>query len=131
MKTKDVVANFELLNKVRIGFIKCEPNKTKRFWKLLGHYLSYPFVWIWYNIRDWRTLLIFFIVCAVISVEVWLPYLLGVISWRTDFSKWCFGIGSTLWLWWLLPGTPFLPLCIGITIGIKAIFNKIKNKTKK
>lgn len=78
------------------------------------------------SMRDWRTFLIFAIVCLVISIEVWLPYLLGVITWGTDFSKWCFGIGSTLWLWWLLPGTPFLPLCIGITIGVKAIFNKIK-----
>lgn len=126
MKAKELEKQFELINKVRLGFIKNDPNKKRRFWRLLWHYISFPFVWIWYNIRDWRTFLIFAIVCLVISVEVWLPYLLGVITWGTDFSKWCFGIGSTLWLWWLLPGTPFLPLCIGITIGVKAIFNKIK-----
>lgn len=126
MKAKELEKQFDLLNKVRLGFIKSDQNKFRRFWRLLGHYLSFPFVWIWYNIRDWRTFLIFGIVCLVVSVEVWLPYLLGFITWGTDFSKWCFGVGSAMWVWWLLPGTPFLPLCIGITIGVKAIFNKIK-----
>lgn len=128
MKTnaKDLEKQFRLLNKVRLGFIKVEPNKTKRFWLLVWHYVSFPFVWIWNNLKDWRTFLIFFIVCATISCEVWVPYLLGVITWGTEFSAWCFGIGSTLWAWWLLPGTPFLPLCIVITIGIKGLLNKIK-----
>lgn len=128
MKAKDLDKNFKLLNKVRVAFIKQEPNKTKRFFKLLGHYLSFPFIWMWNNLKDWRTFLIFGIVCAVISCEVWIPYLMGFITWGTDFSAWCFGIASTMWLWWLLPGTPFLPLCIAITIGIKALFNKIKTK---
>ena len=113
---------FKIINKVRIGFIKAEPNKTKRFFRLLLHYITFPFIWIWHNLRDWKTLVIFIIVCLVVSSEVWVFYLIGLITWGTSFSSWCFGIGTFLWGWWLLPGTPFIPLCIGITLGIKAIF---------
>lgn len=110
------------------ALIRQEPNKFKRFWKWVWFLLSFPFIWIWVNIRDWKTAIIFIIVVVVVSIEVWLPYLLGVITWGSDFSKWCFGIGSACWIFWIGPGTPFIPLCIGITIGIKALFNKIKGK---
>ena len=103
--------------------IKSEP---KHFWKLMWFYFKKPFVWLKDNIKDWRTFLIFGIVCAVVSCEVWLPYLMGFITWGTDFSKWCFGIASACWLFWLGPGTPFLPICIGLTILIKSLFNKIR-----
>lgn len=103
--------------------IKSEP---KHFWKLVWFYIKKPFVWLKDNIKDWRTALIFGIVFLVLSSEVWVPYLLGIISWGTDFSKWCFGIASACWLFWLGPGTPFLPICIGLTILIKSLFNKIR-----
>ena len=80
--------------------IKSEP---KHFWKLVWFYFKKPFVWLKDNIKDWRTFLIFGIVCAVVSCEVWVPYLLGFITWGTDFSKWCFGVASSMWLFWLLP----------------------------
>lgn len=128
MKIQELDKKFETERKLKKELIKLEPNKFKRFWKYVGFLLSFPFVWIYNNLKDWRTFLIFGVVCAVISCEVWIPYLMGFITWGTDFSAWCFGIASTLWLWWLLPGTPFLPLCIVITIGIKALMNKIKSK---
>lgn len=122
---------FELTNMMRKAIIKQEPSKLKRFGLLVWHLVSFPFVWLFYNIRDWRTFLIFGIVCAVVSCEVWIPYLMAVITWGTTFSKIMLGVGSSIWGWWLLPGTPFLPLCIGITIGVKAFFNKCVVKIKK
>lgn len=103
--------------------IKSQP---KHFWKLVWYYIKKPFVWLKDNIKDWRTAIIFIIVFLVLSCEVWVPYLLGIISWGSDFSKWCFGIASACWLFWLGPGTPFLPICIGFTILIKSLFNKIR-----
>ena len=102
--------------------IKSQP---KHFWKLVWFYFKKPFVWLKDNIKDWKTAVIFIIVFLVVSCEVWLPYLMGFITWGTDFSKWCFGIASACWLFWLGPGTPFLPICIGLTILIKSLFNKI------
>ena len=103
--------------------IKSEP---KHFWKLVWFYFKKPFVWLKDNIKDWKTAVIFIIVFLILSCEVWIPYLLGFITWGTDFSKWCFGIASACWLFWLGPCTPFLPICIGLTILIKSLFNKIR-----
>lgn len=111
--------------------IKAEPNKWKRFWKWVAFLIVFPFKWIWFNLRDWRTAIIFVIVFLVLSSEVWLFYLLGIISWGSEFSKWCIGIASACWIFWLGPGTPFLPLCIAITAGIKALFNNAKGRGSK
>lgn len=102
--------------------IKQEPNKAKRLLKWLWFWIVYPWKWLFLNIRDWRTALIFIIVMLVVSCEVWIPYLI----WFITGSKWWLGIGSACWLFWLGPGTPFLIICIGLTILIKGLFNKIK-----
>ena len=127
-QAKQKEQEYKLLRITRKNFIKQEPNKTKRFFKLLWFYISFPFVWLWRNIKDWRTLIIFIIVFLVVSIEVWLPYLLSFITWGSDFSKTMLSIGSACWLFWLGPGTPFLALCIVITIGVKGLFNKLKYK---
>ena len=109
--------------------IRLETNKWKRFWKWVWFIIAYPFVWLWVNIRDWHTALIFILVVVVVSCEVWVPYLIGAIMWNNEPVRISmFSIGSACWIFWLGPGTPFLPLCIGITIGIKALFKKKKQK---
>ena len=130
MKVKELQDKFENDKKLQKEKIRQEPNKWKRFWKWVLYLITFPFKWMWVNIRDWRTMIIFVIVVIVVSIEVWLPYLLSVITWGSDFSKWCLGIGSACWLFWLGPGTPFIPLCIIITIGIKSLFDKIIEKRK-
>ena len=81
---------------------------------------------MWVNIRDWRTAIIFVATVIVVSSEVWVMYLLYLIT----GNEWYLGIGSTCWLFWLGPGTPFMVICIGITMGIKALINKIRGKTQ-
>ena len=101
----------------------------KRDW--LKYYLLFPFVWIIHNIRDWRTAVIFVIVLLLISSEVWVPYLLALIFWNNE--GWRIGLlsfASACWLFWLGPGTPFLVICISITIAVKALFNKIRDRGK-
>ena len=96
---------YELKQKQIKTEIKSQP---RHFWKLVWYYFKKPLVWIKDNIKDWRTFLIFGIVCTIVSCEVWVPYLLGFITWGTDFSKWCFGVGSTCLLFWWLPRHPIL-----------------------
>lgn len=112
--------------------IRLDTNKVRRFFKWIVFYAIYPFTWLWVNIRDFKTFIIFAIVFLVVSSEVWIPYLLGAVFWNnTAFRITMFSVGSACWLFWLGPFTPFLPLCIGITIGIKALLNKIKLSKKK
>lgn len=112
--------------------IRLESNKFKRFWKWVWYLIAFPFVWLFYNIRDWRTAIIFIIVFLIVSSEVWIPYLIGVIFWANEPLRISmFSIGSACWLFWLGPGTPFMVICIGLTIAIKGLFNKIKEKRAK
>jgi hypothetical protein len=76
-----------------------------------------------YNVKNilkevWSCLWLFGIVCAVMSCEVWIPYIIGFVT----NNAWWYGIGSACWLFWLGPFTPFIPLCIAITLGLKKLF---------
>lgn len=82
------------------------------------------FGWLWKQLKDKTNIIIFVIVFSVLSSEVWIPYLLAIIT----GNKWWWGIGSACWAFWLAPFTPFLPLCIGITFAIRKIIDKIRNK---
>lgn len=110
--------------------IRMKPNKWQRFWSWVWYLIAFPFVWLFYNIRDWRTFVIFVLVVVVVSIEIWLPLLLAFITWGSDFSKIMLGVAGTCELFWLGPGTPFILICTFLTIAIKGMFNKIKRKQK-
>ena len=123
-----ILEKYKQLQNERKEKIKQEQSKPKRLLKWLWYFISFPFVWIFYNIRDWRTALIFIIVFLVVSSEVWLPYLLGIIFYSNEtFRITMFSVASACWLFWLGPGTPFLVIVISLTIAIKTLFNKIKH----
>lgn len=100
-------------------------NKVLKFFKSLLNSLKTTFKEVF---LDWRTAIVFIIVFIVVSSEVWVPYLLGVIFWGTPFSATMMAVGSACWIFWLGPGTPFLPLCLGITVAIKKLMSVIRRK---
>lgn len=104
--------------------IRLEKRKSLRILKWAWYYISYPFKWIWLNIRDPTTLLIFVSVVLLVSCEVWIPALLAVIL-KQDYL---WGVAAACWGFWLLPGTPFLPLCIVLTMAIKSLINRVRHK---
>lgn len=79
--------------------------------------------WNWFksNLKDKITRRIFYIVFLVMSCPIWGGYLLSVIF----KNGWWAGIASACWLFWAGPGTPFLPLCLGITIGVRSLIKKL------
>ena len=129
MKKNKITELYEAKQKEWKDKIYSKPTKWLRFWSWVWYLIAFPWVWIFYNIRDWRTAVIFVIVFVVLSCEVWMPYLLGLIFWSNEAIRiTMFSVGSGFWLFWLGPGTPFLAICISVTIGVKALFNKIKSK---
>ena len=96
----------------------------KKFWQKIWQWIKAPFIWIKENIKDWRTVIIFIIVLIIVSSSVWIFLLLGLIT----GNAWFYGVAGAVFIWWQLPGSPFFILCIGITIGIKTLFNKIRRK---
>ena len=127
MSFKDLEAQYKKKQLAWKTSIRMKPTKWKRFWNWVWYLIAFPWVWIITNIRDWRTAVIFVTVFLVLSIEVWLPYLLALIFWSNETARNTFiGVGSACWLFWAGPGTPFLLICIFVTIGVKGIFNKIK-----
>lgn len=90
--------------------------KTKAFFK-----------WLWKQLGDRTNLLIFLIVFLIVSCEVWVPYLIAIIT----GNKWWWAVGSACWAFWLGPFTPFLAICIGITVAVRKVYDKIKQKKGK
>lgn len=113
--------------------IRMKPSKWQRFWSWVWYLIAFPFVWLFYNIRDWRTAICIVISLLFWSSSVWVWYLLAIISgWTTDLAKWFAGIGTAVWIWWASPiGSPFILLVTFTAIGIKALFNKIKSRKKR
>ena len=113
--------------------IRFKPTKWQRFWSWVWYLIAFPWVWLFYNIRDWRTAICILVSFLLWSSSVWIWYVLALCSgWTTDAAKWFLGIGSAVWIWWASPvGSPFILLVTFTAIGIKAIFNKIKNREKK
>ena len=113
--------------------IRLDTNRFRRFFKWVWYYLSFPFVWLFYNIRDWRTAICVVISFLLWSSSVWLFYLLAFITgWNTTTAKWFLGIGSAVWIWWMSPlGSPFILLVTITAIGMKMLFNKIKSIGRK
>lgn len=113
--------------------IRMKPTKWKRFWGWVWYLIAFPFVWLFYNIMDWRTAICIVISFLLWSASVWIWYVLAFVSgWNTDIAKWFLGVGSAIWLWWISPiGSPFILLVTFTAIGMKALFNKIKHRKKK
>lgn len=78
------------------------------------------FWWVWRECRDWRTVALLGVVVTVVYSPVWGGYLLyALLGW-----KWAAALASTVLLFWAGPMTPFFPLCVAITLGIKRFLQK-------
>ena len=99
----------------------------KAFFKKLWKKTRALFKWLFSQLKDKTNIVIFIIVFLVVSCEVWVPYLLAIIT--GDAFWW--GIGSACWAFWLAPFTPFLPLCIALTVAIRKIVNKVRDRRQK
>lgn len=94
--------------------------------KLWGRLKAF-FVWLFKQLRDKTNIVIFFSVFLVLSCEVWIPYLIAIIT----GIEWWWAVGSACLAFWLAPFTPFVPLCLALTAAVRKIYDKIKNKKDK
>jgi len=73
--------------------------------------------WVWQECKDWHTVVIFAIVVVVMYSPVWGGYLChALFGW-----KWCSVMATAYLAFWAGPFTPFFPLCIAVTLGIRRI----------
>lgn len=115
------------LNKQK-AVIKKEPSKWKRFWSWLWLLIKWPWEWLWMACHDWRLILVYVGWMLILGCEVWVPLVIAWCSPGTALATSMYAVAATCEAFWLGPGTPFMPLCIALTIGTKALFDKIFNK---
>ena len=126
MKLKELEAKYNEQAEKRKAKIRLEPNKFKRFWKWVWYLVCFPWIWLFYNCRDWRSIICVIISLVLWSGSVWIFYLLYFIT----QNGWFLGIGSAVWVWWISPvGSPFILLVTMTAIGMKALYNKVKNRS--
>lgn len=82
------------------------------------------FKWLWAECKDWRTLALLGVVCLVLSLPIWLGYLLGFLF----HLEWAFWVSTVLWGFWMLPGAPFFAVAVSVTLAIKKIYEKKQEK---
>ena len=82
------------------------------------------FKWIWAECKDWRTLALLGFVSLVLSLPIWLGYLIGFLF----HLEWAFWVSTVLWGFWMLPGAPFFAVAVSITLAIKKIYEKRQEK---
>ena len=93
----------------------------KKKWQVKLHKLKVKAIrfgkYVWTECKDWRTLVLFVIVMVLAYTPVWLGYsLYFLFRW-----KWCIAMATGYMLFWAGPFTPFIPLCIAITLTIKRV----------
>ncbi len=101
-------------------------NHMKKFFCHIGQRIKSFFKWLWDQLKDWRTLIIFAIVLLIMYFPAYGFYILSLVF----KNKWLAGAATIYVAFWAGPFTPFFPLCIAITLGIKKIFLKLKEKKK-
>lgn len=97
----------------------------KKFFSNIINLFKKVFKWIIYELRDVKTFIIFMIVWLVMMAPAWGGYLLAIF---TD-NSWHLTYATAYFFFWAGPFTPFIPLCLTITIGIKKIL-KIRTNRK-
>lgn len=93
----------------------------KNIWRKLLNLLRR----LWEQLKDWHNLVIFLIVAVLLSGTVWIPALLGLITGNAAM----YAVAGAVWAVWLGP-LPFFPICILLTVWIRAFLKKIKKKGK-
>lgn len=152
LTNRQLAEKFKAENEAERKTIKALHGKAKlKAW--LKWFFLFPLKWCWVNFRDWRIVVIFLVWCAILSSEVWGCYLASVImignpttititlpvaigpfkSITGTISQCLVWLGDVLWAWWWIPDplSNFMLYVIALTIGTKAVMDKIKSKGKK
>ncbi len=76
------------------------------------------------ELGDIHNLLIFGIVVLVMTIPIWLLYLLGILLECTPLIA----VGTVYWAFWMGPMTPFFPLCVAIALGLRKALDRYRAK---
>lgn len=134
MTFKEREEQYKQAQEERKRLIRQETSSLRRFLKWCVFLAFFPFRWLWTECHDWRFLVLFVGVVAIVGSEVWVPLVIGFIATangNSTLATTMYSVAGVCEAFWLAPFTPFIPLCIFITIGIKALLDKIKGRKER
>ena len=95
----------------------------KELWERIKKFLIY----IWQECKDKKTIALLLCVMFVMYMPVWGGYLVhALFGW-----DWGLVVASAYLVFWAGPFTPFIPLCIAITLSLKRLIRKWNERKKK
>ena len=107
--------------------IKSIQSRFKRFWAWVGYFFTITWKWLFLTLRDWKSWLIFIACITVTGSTVWVGYLLyWIFRWA-----WALAMATgSLVFWNCVPCTPFIAINLFLTLGVKRLFEAIREKRK-
>lgn len=100
---------------------------AKKVFSYILYFLTFGFKLAFRILTDKKNIIIFLIVCAIVGSEVWLPFLLGIITRGSSQSIIFFSVASAgLMFWNVVPCTPFILICVILTFLVRGILDKSK-----
>ena len=94
--------------------------------KIKNWFISF-FKWLFSQLKDKTTIIIFIILLAVAISPIVLGYIFGFIM----NNNYLIGIATAYLLFWMAPGTPVFTVIIILTLGIRKLIKFIMNGGKK
>lgn len=99
----------------------------KRFIKKIWILTINFFKWLFSQLKDKTTVIIFLILFAVAVSPIVLGYIFGFILKNNYFI----GIATAYLLFWIAPGTPVFTVIIALTLAIRKLIKVILKKKEK
>ncbi len=81
-------------------------------------------LWLKTEFANKETFALFLVVLAVMYSPVWGGYLLyALFHW-----KWCFVMATGYLVFWAGPFTPFFPVCVAVTLGVRRLIVRLMKR---
>lgn len=125
MTVKELDEALDSYKKSEKDKIRAEKVRWRRFWLWIRYFFVITWKWLFMTLKDWRSWLIFLGCVAITGSSVWVMGILYLIfRW-----EWALAVATgSLFFWNCVPCTPFIAINLFLTILIKSVAEKCRNR---
>lgn len=125
MTVKELDEALDSYKKSEKDKIRAEKGRWRRFWLWIRYFFVITWKWLFMTLKDWRSWLIFLGCVAITGSSVWVMGILYLIfRW-----EWALAVATgSLFFWNCVPCTPFIAINLFLTILVKGVVEKCRNR---
>lgn len=129
---RELKESYNTRYKEKINLINQHQNKMYRFFKKLWLVIIFSWIWLFKEFGNLKTIIVFLIIACVMSATVWIPLIIAfVFGFQSNVGVYCMSLTIGSLIFWNLPGTPFIIICLTITLILnRTILKNIGKKHK-